>query len=117
LGDSAKKTWQHWEDLPKEKEDELIEKIAGFIVKNNFGLIAQMLFETGGSLSSMFATLGMGLFGPYLEFFNADVYGALFRKKENLDLLMRRIEELEDEQELKKSKEKEQKNKEIKEAS
>ena len=41
-------------------------------------------------------TLGMGLFGPFLEFFGADTYTAFFRKEGNAKRLLERVEELED---------------------
>ena len=57
-----------------------------------------MLFVEGGDpLTKVFATIGMGIFGPYLEFVGADTYTSYFRKEGNAKLLLDRIEELEDE--------------------
>ena len=92
--DSPGKGWQPWEDLPPEKEEEIIEKIAKFIVKRKLGLMAEVTLASMGPFASMFATLGMNLFGPFLEFFGIDTLTAFFRKKENFKRLTDRIEEL-----------------------
>jgi len=92
------KRWEHWENLLPELENELIEKIAQYVVDHNLSLMADISLDTGGSITTLFATLGMAMFGPYLEFFGADTYTALFRRKENVKRLMDRIEELEEEE-------------------
>jgi len=97
MKNTSDKDWKHWEDLPEEKEDELIEKIARSSVKRNFGLLTHIILESIGPFPSFFATLGMGLFGPYLELLGIDTYTALFRKRDNLKRLIKRIEELEEE--------------------
>lgn len=88
--------WNYWEDLPPEKEKELIDKIADFFVRKRLGMFALMALESGGNLTSMFADFWMGLYGPYLEFLGADKYTALLRKKGNTEKLIARIEELEE---------------------
>lgn len=93
--DSPKPTWNWWEDLTPEEEDELIEKLAQDIVKRKMGLMAQLTLETISPISKMGADLGMTLLGPYLEFFGVDKVTALFRKRENLTRLLDRIDELE----------------------
>jgi len=87
--------WEHWEDLPEDMEKEMLERMARFFVGNNLGLMAQILLESGEPLTKVFATLGMGIFGPYLEFLGADTYVSYFRKDGNARLLLDRIEELE----------------------
>ena len=106
MSDKPGSEWKDWEDLPPEMEDEMVERIARFVVRKNLGLMAQMALESGGSLTTMFATLGMATLGPFLEFFGADTYTALLRRRENVDRLMRRIDELEED---KRKKEKERK--------
>ena len=96
-GDTA--DWQYWEDLPPEKEDELIEKMARFIVDHNLGTIAEIVLGTVEPIGRMGAQLGLTLFGPYFEFFNAATYTAVFRKRGNIKRLLKRIEELQDEKE------------------
>jgi hypothetical protein len=87
--------WRQWEDLPPEKEDELIEKLADLLVKNRIGLMGKMLLESGGTLTSLFAEFYMGLYGPYFDFLEVDEYVALLRRKENIPRLITRIEEKE----------------------
>jgi hypothetical protein len=88
--------WNYWDDLPPEKEEELINKIADFFVRKGLGLFALMALESGGTLTRMFAEFWMGLYGPYIEFLGADEYTALLRKRGNTDKLIARIEELEE---------------------
>lgn len=91
------KKWEQWEDLPTEKEEEIIEKIATTLVKKRVGLIGKILLESGGTLTSLFAEFYMGLYGPYFDFLEVDEYVALLRRKENIPKLIRRIEEKEEE--------------------
>ena len=95
LSDPTKSTWELWDDLPPEEEDELIEKLAQNIVKRRMGLIAQLTLETISPISKLGADLGMTLLGPYLEFFGVEKVTALFRKRENLTRLLDRVDELE----------------------
>lgn len=91
--------WQQWQDLPPEREEELIEKLAQAFVKRGLGLIGRMLLESGGPLTSMFAEFYMGIYGPFFDFFEVDQYVALLRNKRNVRRLIKRIDELEEEQE------------------
>ena len=88
--------WEQWEDLPTEKEEEIIEKLATMLVKKRMGLIGKILLESGGTLTSLFAEFYMGLYGPYFDFLEVDEYVALLRRKENIPKLIRRIEEKEE---------------------
>jgi len=92
-----KRRWEHWEDLPEGMEKEMLEKMARFFVDNNLGLMAQIFLESGEPVTKVFATIGMGIFGPYLEFLGADTYTSYFRKEGNARRLLDRIEELEQE--------------------
>ena len=91
---TKKHRWQHWEDLPSEEEEALIEKIAQLSVKRRIGLITEMVLESIGPISYLTANLGMATLGPYLEFFGVDRVAALFRKRGNLRRVLDRIEEL-----------------------
>jgi len=91
--------WQHWEDLPPEKEAEVIDRLARAFVKRGLGLMGRMLLESGGPLTSMFAEFYMGIYGPFFDFLEVDQYVALLRNKRNLKKLVKRIEELEAEKE------------------
>ena len=90
------KEWQFWEDLPKNKEKLVLEQMAHFFVNNDLGLLAQILLESGEPVTNIFSTLGIGLFGPFLDFLGVDKYFAFFRKKGNARTLIERIDELED---------------------
>lgn len=96
MAEEEKRHWKHWEDLPEEMDDRLLENMAQFFMKRNLGLVAQMTLDSAEAFTRMFATLGMGLFGPFLEFFGADTYTAFFRKEGNARRLLERVEELED---------------------
>lgn len=96
MAEEEKRYWKHWEDLPEEMDDRLLENMAQFFMKRNLGLVAQMVLDSAEAFTRMFATLGMGLFGPFLEFFGADTYTAFFRKEGNARRLLERVEELED---------------------
>jgi len=100
--------WEHWEDLPENMEKKALENMARFFVGNNLGLLAQILLESGEPLTKVFSTIGMGIFGPYLEFLGADTYVSYFRKEGNARILLDRIDELEL---MRKKKEEESKNK------
>jgi hypothetical protein len=89
--------WQHWQDLPPEREAEVIEKLANAFVKRGLGLMGRMLLESGGPLTSMFAEFYMGIYGPFFDFLEVDEYVALLRNKRNVKRLLNRIEELEEE--------------------
>ena len=95
-------SWDYWDDLQPEEEDELIEKIAQHIVKRKMGLIAQITLETLSPLTWLGAELGMTILGPYLEFLGVEKVTALFRNRDNVTRLMDRIEEIEVEQKGKK---------------
>lgn len=99
--DSEEKRWEHWDDLPEEREKKILEGMAKFVVKKDMQLLAQIFFETGEPFTRIFSTLGMGLFGPFLEFFKADEYMAFFRKDGNMQDLIGRIDELEEEKRVK----------------
>jgi len=94
--------WKQWEDLPPEEEQKIIERMATFFVKHKMGLVAQMILESGGPLTSLFAEFWMGLYGPYFDFLGVDKYMAIMRKKKNLKKILERIDELETGQESKK---------------
>lgn len=91
------KDWRQWEDLPPEKEEEIIERLADLLVKSRVGLLGKMLLESGGTLTSLFAEFYMGIYGPYFDFLEVDEYVALLRRKENIPRLINRIEEKENE--------------------
>lgn len=96
---TLEKEWRQWEDLPPEEEEKLIDKLARFFVKHRAGLLAQITLESGGPLTRMFAEFWMGLYGPYLDFLGIDKYLAILRKRKNIEKVIKRIEEMEREEE------------------
>jgi len=97
LDDDSLKGWNYWEDLPPEKEEELLEKMATFIVNHGLEIFAELVFGTVEPVGRMGAHLGLTLFGPYFEVFNAATYTAVFRKRGNIKRLLERIRELQEE--------------------
>lgn len=91
--------WEQWEDLPPDKEEQLIEELAKKIINHKAGLIAEIILDSGGPLTRMFAEFWLGLYGPYLDFIGVDRYLALFRKRGNIEKLKKRINELDKEKE------------------
>ena len=98
------KEWEPWEDLPPDKENEIIEQIAQFCVKHKIGIMGQMVFETVSPVSKMFSEIAMNLYWPFLGYLGIDKITAIFRKKQNLQRIIDRIEELEEEMERKNTK-------------
>lgn len=109
--DSDKEYWQHWDDLPEEREKKMKEDISQFVVKKDLQLLAQIFFESGEPFTRVFSTLGLGLFGPFLEFFKADEYMAFFRKDGNMRELIDRIDELDEAKRIKNKPKKKEKEK------
>jgi hypothetical protein len=99
--DSKEEKWQHWDDLPEERGDQMLEEIANFVVNKDLQLLAQIFFESGEPFTRVASTLGMGLFGPFLEFFKADEYMAFFREDGNMRQLIDRIDSLDEAKTLK----------------
>lgn len=88
--------WQQWEDLPPEREEELIEKLVNTFVAKKIGFLARMILESGGSLTTLFAEFWMGLYGPFFDFLEVDEYMALLRKRKNVERLLTKLEEAEE---------------------
>lgn len=89
--------WNQWDDLPPEEESMLIEKYANYFVDKGMGTIVQMVLESGGPITKMFAEFYMGLYGPYFDVLGIDRLVALLRRNENIEKLINRIEVLENE--------------------
>ena len=97
MEDNSDETWKHWDDLPEEKENELIEKIARTSIDRNLKTVTQIILGSFGPLPTFIANIGMGIFGPYLELLGVDTYTAVFRNRDNLQRVIDRIDELSDE--------------------
>jgi hypothetical protein len=93
----SEKEWKQWEDLPPEEEERLIDSLAKYLTNRKLNTLFRMVLESGGSLTTLFAEFWMGLYGPYLDFFGVDKYGALLRKRKNVERLIAKLEEAEEE--------------------
>lgn len=86
--------WRQWEDLPPEQEEEFIDRTARTLIKHRMGLPVQLLLESGGPLTSLFANFWLGLYGPYLDFLGLDKHMAILRKRSNIEKILDRIDTL-----------------------
>jgi len=98
----SEKEWKQWEDLPPEEEERLIDSLAKYLANRKLDALFQMVLESGGSLTTLFAEFWMGLYGPYFDFFGVDKYVALLRKRKNVERLIAKLEEAEEERKKKK---------------
>lgn len=89
--------WRQWEDLPPEQEEEFIDNTARTLIKHRVGLPVQLLLESGGPLTSLFAKFWLGLYGPYLDFLGLDKYMAILRKRSNIEKILDKIDTLQTE--------------------
>lgn len=103
MTENSGEEWEPWQDLSESTENEILENIAQNMVKRDLGLLSLMVLDSGGRLIDLWSALAMGLFFPYLEFLGLDRYTVFFRKYENRDRLIKRIEELNEEKKRKKS--------------
>ena len=90
------------DDLPDEQRDRIIETVAREVVKRRMETAAILFLEMHKPVSFL-ASQGMVMFSPFTAPFigmeNVKVASKLMEKQENLELLVRRIEELSVEQE------------------
>jgi hypothetical protein len=93
----VEKEWKQWEDLPPEEEERLIDSLVKYLTNRKLNTLFRMVLESGGSLTTLFAEFWMGLYGPYFDFFGVDKYGALLRKRKNVERLIAKLEEAEEE--------------------
>ncbi|GAG75875.1 unnamed protein product, partial [marine sediment metagenome] len=91
--------WRQWEDLPPEQEEEFIDNTARTLIKHRVGLPVQLLLESGGPLTSLFAKFWLGLYGPYLDFLGLDKHMAILRKRSNIEKILDKIDTLQAERE------------------
>ncbi|GAH57830.1 unnamed protein product, partial [marine sediment metagenome] len=91
--------WRQWEDLPPKQEEEFIDNTARTLIKHRVGLPVQLLLESGGPLTSLFAKFWLGLYGPYLDFLGLDKHMAILRKRSNIEKILDKIDTLQTERE------------------
>jgi len=83
-------------DLTKEEEDKMIDSIGVKVIENELETTAIFLLELARPIffiASQFAAIGLTMFGWILGT-NAQKYVALFMKRDNVDRIIRRIEDL-----------------------
>jgi len=67
-------------------------------------LPVQLLLESGGPLTSLFAKFWLGLYGPYLDFIGIDKHMAILRKRSNIEKILDRIDTLQTKREVEEKK-------------
>jgi len=84
-------------DLPAERRDALIEKVARFVDRRGLHVPAILFLEMHKPLTyiaSQSIVLGSGFIAPFFGPQNVQQVAKLFEKKENVERLIRRIEDL-----------------------
>jgi len=101
-------------EITPEREEELIRKIAETIVKYGMGTPAILFLETYKPLTYIGSQLGIVYLSWVLPLFGDLGYDALalFEKRENVERIIRTIEELMKEEDLKEKEEKERRRRE-----
>ena len=105
-----------WKELTPEEVERLITGIAQKVVEYEFETVANIFLGTVGPLAWI-GTHTVGLWGaPFLDFmgFNSYEYLKLFSDEENLDKLIKKIDELKEIRNEKRKEEKERREKEVK---
>lgn len=104
MDDNTKKeNWQYWDNLPDNEAEKLVEELAQTIHNRKLNLASSLILQSMYPLTRIGSELGLAFLGPYLEFIGLAKHAAIFRKRENVTKLIERIEELEDEENEKKS--------------
>lgn len=98
-------------ELTPQQEEELIEKLAQFIVEHKMETPAILFLETLKPLSFVGSTFAMVYVTPFLDIYGLNInrYAMLFQKRENVERLLQRIEALIEESDRLKKEEKEKK--------
>ena len=84
-------------DLSPQDRDELIDSIAGRIIGRGMAVPATFLLEMHKPLcflGSQLLLLGTPILGPFVGFGRLARFSSLMEKRENVELLLNRIEEL-----------------------
>lgn len=84
-------------ELPPEERDRLIDSIAQRVVGRRLAVPAAFLLEAHKPLSffgSQALLLGMPILGPFVGFTRLARFASLIESRENVEMLLRRIEEL-----------------------
>lgn len=88
----------NWDDeLTDERRDELIDKLAGKVVKYGMSIPAVLFLEMHkpfAFLASQTAILASGFLAPFVGIQNVQEYSKLMETRDNVERLIRRIENL-----------------------
>ncbi len=97
-----------WDEITPEKEDELINKTAEIILKYDMDVPAILFLGTFKPLVSLGGQLGRYFLGPLLPFITEreDAFIQTFEKRENIEKLIKILEESRKEEEARKKAEK-----------
>ena len=87
-----------WHDIPKEREDKLIEDSAKYVVNHRLSDVMHFLVQFAGPLGRLGSEVGLAVFGMYMDYLGTDEYLAVYRKEGNIKRLLQRIEELQKDQ-------------------
>jgi len=107
--------YEYATELTPERTKQLIEKLAVLVVEHGLETPAVLFLESMKPVSfvgsQFFLMYGVPFFGLVLDERTTSEYGLLFENRENVEALIKRIEELAREADKKKEKEKEEKSK------
>lgn len=92
-----------WKDISSKREEDIVEKIAETLAKYDMEVPGLLALWTIRPLSNVGANLFRLLFGVYLPTSSND-YLAVFENRENVDKIIKRVEELHDQKKKKSSK-------------
>jgi hypothetical protein len=95
-------------EVTAEEADKYVNKIAEYVHRHELDVAAILMLETAKPLSFLGGQLGRVFFGPFLPAFGEDIelngekILSIFEKRENVEKLRRRIEELQIEEDKRK---------------
>lgn len=103
-----------WDEPSPEEKDEIIMRVAETIYKYDMDLVAILVLESIKPLASVGGQLARYMIAPFVPFVGEKSipYLATFQDKENLEKLIRQLEERSKHEEMEKRKEKEARKKE-----
>lgn len=88
-----------YEDIPKEERERMLDKLAKIVVKYNLSVPGIIFFDSTKYLNrigSQFLVFSSPVLNSIIPSWEADKYAAIFEKRESVEYLLDRIEELED---------------------
>ena len=86
--------WMWWQDVPEERAEEIIEKMAQYVMKHKLEEVIHFILMSASPLSRLGSEVGLAIFGPYMDYLGTAEYMAVYRKEGNMQRLLQRIDEL-----------------------